>query len=265
MAANNNGYQFPIPASQPMADANAAGAALDAPAIAANSNRTIDDLTNCLRETKRRKTLKANPPTLTSVTSNEIAHSTLRQTAVAMELASETYGAAVGAPLWAQQMQANIAQQMQANIAQQTANIAQQMQANIAQQTANIAQQMQANIAQQTANIAGVSARLDNMEARRFNAAVAHNAELRPLRKVHPGHGNASPGTQVAAHGVEAPVGAVYPNFPANMNELMSMTRQDISRLAVWANETFGIQAGDTTIVRCHKFRSFVTGEHCSE
>ena len=245
MAANNNGYQFPIPASQPMADANAAGAALDAPAIAANSNRTIDDLTNCLRETKRRKTLKANhlnPPTLTSVTSNEIAHSTLRQTAVAMELASETYGAAVGAPLWAQQMQANIAQQ-----------------------TANIAQQMQANIAQQTANIAGVSARLDNVEARRFNAAVAYNAELRPLRKVHPGHGNASPGTQVAAHGAEAPVGAVYPNFPVNMNDLMSMTRQDISRLAVWANETFGIRAGDTAIVRCNKFRSFVTGKHYSE
>ena len=207
MAANNNGYQFPIPASQPMADANAAGAALDAPAIAANSNRAIDDLT--------------------SVTSNEIAHSTLRQTAVAMELASETYGAAVGAPLWAQQMQANIAQQ--------------------------------------TANIAGVSARLDNVEARLFNAAIAYNAEFRPLRKVHPGHGTASPGTQVAAQGDEAPVGTVYPNFPANMYDLMSMTRQDISRLAVWANETFGIQAGDTTIVRCHKFHSFVTGKHYSE
>ena len=109
MAANNNTFLMAIPASTALASPASAGAAQDA-----NQLRTIGDVTNCLREMKCRKVLKANElPALTAVTSNEVSCSFIHQVAVAAEVAAGTYGPLPGTPLWAQQMQQAVQQAVQ--------------------------------------------------------------------------------------------------------------------------------------------------------
>ena len=39
----------------------------------------------------------------------------------------------------------------------------------------------------------------------------------------------------------------------------VDMTHAEIAFLAQWANETFGIQAGDSLTIRRNKFRRFIS------
>ena len=139
----------------------------------------------------------------------------------AAEVAAGTYGPLPGAPLWAQQMQ----------------------------------QTMQTGFNKQ-------EARSNNLEARLFNRDIREgHITLHPLYKVRAGHGKAfpaPPGTRVPDLGPVAAVGTMYPGFPVNFYAVGDMTHAEIAFLAQWANETFGIQAGDSLTVRRNKFRFFV-------
>ena len=251
-----------IPASTALASPAAAGAAQDAPAIAANQLRTIGDVTNCLRETKRRKVLKANePPALTAVTSDEVSRSFVRQVAVAAEGAAGTYGPLPGAPLWAQQMQQAVQQAQQhtqqtVQHTQQTLQHVQQAQQHTQQTLQDMQQTMQTGFNKQ-------EARSNNLEARLFNRGIREgHIPLHPFYKVRAGHENAfpaPPGTHVPALGPVAAVGTMYPEFPVNLDAVGDMTHAEIAFLAGWANETFGIQAGDSITVRRSKFRHFIS------
>jgi hypothetical protein len=56
---------------------------------------------------------------------------------------------------------------------------------------------------------------------------------------------------------VAAPVGTAYPAelAPANHFELSSMTLEEISALAEWANDHFGIADGDVLAARLAKLQ----------
>jgi len=214
-----NQYAFKIPGSEPLADENANAHSTDAPAIESGAGRSIGDVTNCMRELKRRKVMKLNPPTLAAVTSDEVSASFVRQVAVASEVASGTYGARLGQPAWAVRMEDRLNQLMN--------------------------QQKQ------------LTARFDRMEARRFNRGKELDDPLVPLFKVRPGVGPPLPGCQATAV-EDAEIGARYPNFPASMNRLNALTRRQISVFAEWSNETFGIVDGDDVSTWRNKFRHFL-------
>ena len=138
------------------------------------------------------------------------------------EVAAGTYGPLPGAPLWAQQMQ----------------------------------QTMQTGFNKQ-------EARSNNLESRFFNRGIHEDhIPLHPFYKVREGPENAfpaPPGTLVPALGPVAAVGTMYPQFPVNLDAVGDMTHAEIALLAGWANETFGIQAGDSITVRRNKFRHFIS------
>ena len=96
-------YGFPIHATEPLADARAARFVVtDAPAIAADARCVLGDLSNSIREVNNRIFLKAQPPELVTVTSDEVSSSLLRQFVVTSKLAAVHHGEIAGAPIWAQ-------------------------------------------------------------------------------------------------------------------------------------------------------------------
>ena len=226
-------YNSDIPASLPLADPNAQALVPLAPVIAAGAPRNINDVTNAMQETSGRKRQKIINNA--SVTDAEVSYSAARQVAVTAEYAEGVYGA-VGAPGWAQPLFA----QLNAVHAQLNAGHAQlnaQLNAVHAMQQLNAAQHRN----------------------HRNATAGGLNPQLIPLVKVIAGVGPPTPGQPPAVPAVAvAPVGAVYPAAiaPANKNELDSMTLAQISQLAEWANDHFGIVVADNVGQRRNKLHN---------
>ena len=152
-----------------------------------------------------------------SVTDAEVSYSAARQAAVTAEYAQGVYGA-VGAPGWALPLFA-------------------QLNEVHAMQRLNTAQRRN----HRNANAGGL------------------NPQLIPLVKVIAGVGPPTPGQPPAVPAVAvAPVGAVYPAAiaPVNKNELDSMTLAQISQLAEWANDHFGIVDADNVGQRRNKLHN---------
>jgi hypothetical protein len=74
-----------------------------------------------------------------------------------------------------------------------------------------------------------------------------HDAQLNQLVKVNPGIGPPLTPHPASAGMLPAPVGTLYPAAmaPATFTEITDMTLAQISVLAEWANDDFGIRPGD--------------------
>ena len=210
-----NNYNMNIPSTAVLADAEAA-AICGPPAapIVAGNRRNLADLTNAMAETRARKRIKETNDA--SVSNAELSQSVVRETAVAVELAAGAYPNA-GAPAWAAELIANV----------------------------------QAL----TANVQAMDARMRLSTAQRWNHRNhATGGNFQQLVKVVANVGPPLPG-QGAQNPPTAAVGTVYPiEFaPANANDLGDMTCAQMSRLAEWANDHFGIVAGDPVEVQRNK------------
>ena len=236
-------YNSNIPAPLPLADPNAQALVPLAPVIAAGAPRNINDVTNAMQETSGRKRQKIINNA--SVTDAEVSYSAARQVAVTAEYAEGVYGA-VGAPGWAQPLFAQLnAVQAQLNAGQAQLN----------------AVQAQLNAGHAQLNKVHAMQRLNAAQRRNHRNANAGglNPQLIPLVKVIAGVGPPTPGQPPAVPAVAvAPVGAVYPATiaPANKNELDSMTLAQISQLAEWANDHFGIVVADNVRQRRNKLHN---------
>ena len=194
MNANGNAiYGFPIHATEPLADARAARFVVtDAPAIAADARCVLGDLSNSIREVNNRIFLKAQPPELVTVTSDEVSSSVMRQFVVTSKLAAVHHGEIAGAPIWAQLLVdqgRDTAAQVAAltiqgrDTAAEVAALTIQVRDTAAQvaaltiqgrdtaaQVAALTIQGRDNAAQATAQIATINNRLANIDARHRNA-----------------------------------------------------------------------------------------------
>lgn len=205
-------YNMDIPGSTGLANAHADGfCGPPAPAIASGNPRTAADLVHATAETRARKRQKKVDNA--SVTDAELSQSIIRETAVAAELAAGAYGIA-GAPLWAAQLTANVAT-------------------------------ISATVAQIDARLRLGTARRRNLRNHGTRGGGA-TPPFHQLFKVHANLGPPLPG-RAAQNPVAAPVGSIYPVgiAPATRDDLNNMTLGQISRLAEWANDNFGIVAGD--------------------
>eukprot|EP00339_Tiarina_fusa_P010297 CAMPEP_0117028038 /NCGR_PEP_ID=MMETSP0472-20121206/20426_1 /TAXON_ID=693140 ORGANISM="Tiarina fusus, Strain LIS" /NCGR_SAMPLE_ID=MMETSP0472 /ASSEMBLY_ACC=CAM_ASM_000603 /LENGTH=246 /DNA_ID=CAMNT_0004735423 /DNA_START=61 /DNA_END=801 /DNA_ORIENTATION=+ len=244
MAANN--YSASIPATAAMAHPGAAAENQDAGELLQGNPRTLVDLTNAVRETEHRRRLKANhPPSLTTVTSDELARSVLRQHAVASELAASEYaaGGGAGVPFWAQAMQ-------------NTLNDIKNDQTNMKNDLNDI-----------KVALGEMQQRERNDRARRRNGSKPAFSEdmLLILRKERAGWGQPLPGGygQVPAGNPPAastmcPVAPTAPCFPQTVQQCMGLTDDQIGNLSVWFNDDFGIVAADTVADRRAKFMDFI-------
>ena len=217
-----NNYNMNIPSTVGLADADAA-AICGPPAapIVAGNRRNLADLTNAMAETRARKHLKETNDA--SVSNAEVSQSVARETAVAVELAAGAYPNA-GAPAWAAELIANV-------------------------------QALTANEQALTATVQAMDARMRLSTAQRWNHRNhATGGNFQQLVKVVANVGPPLPG-QGAQNPPTAAVGTVYPiEFaPANANDLGDMTNAQMSRLAEWANDHFGIVAGDPVEVQRNK------------
>jgi hypothetical protein len=172
-------YGFPIHATEPLADARAARFVVtDAPAIAADERVVLGDLSNSIREVNNRIFLKAQPPELVTVTSDEVSSSVMRQFVVTSKLAAVHHGEIAGAPIWAQLLVdqgRDTAAQVAAltiqgrDTAAEVAALTIQVR-DTAAQVAALTIQGRDNAAQATAQIATINNRLANIDARHRNA-----------------------------------------------------------------------------------------------
>lgn len=209
-------YNTNIPSSPALADPDANNLAPIAPPTVAGTPRQINDLTNAAAETEARKLLKKTNDN--AVTTGEVAQSVCREFAVTAEYAAGLYGIG-GAPAWAAPL---------------------------------------------LATVNAIDARVTAMDARQ-RLAIAQRRNLRnqasggatpfqQLVKVNAGVGPPLP--QRAPQGVAAaPVGTTYPLAlaPLNHDALNSMTLDEISQLAEWANDDFGIVYGDLAPIQRNK------------
>ena len=224
-----NNYNMNIPSTVGLADADAA-AICGPPAapIVAGNRRNLADLTNAMAETRARKHLKETSDA--SVSNAEVSQSVVRETAVAVELAAGAYPNA-GAPAWAAGLIADV------------------------QALTAIVQTLTANVQALAANVQAMDARMRLSTAQRWNHRNhATGGNFQQLVKVVANVGPPLPG-QGAQNPPTAAVGTVYPiEFaPANANDLGDMTCAQMSRLAEWANDHFGIVAGDPVEVQRNK------------
>ena len=252
-----NNYNINIPSTVGLADADAA-AICGPPAapIVAGTGRNLADLTNAMAETRARKRTKETNDG--SVSNAEVSQSVVRETAVAVELAAGAYPNA-GAPAWAaglipnvQALTANV-QALTANEQALTANV-QALDANVQALTANV-QALTANEQALTATVQAMDARMRLSTAQRWNHRNhATGGNFQQLVKVVANVGPPLPG-QGAQNPPTAAVGTVYPIAfaPANADDLLNMTNAQMSRLAEWANDHFGIVAEDNVNVRRNK------------
>ena len=180
-------------------------------------------MTNAMAETKAR--MRQKKINHASVTDAELSESAVRQAAIASELVADTYnnGAGVGGtPAWAIPLTANVATL--------------------------------------TANVATMDARQRCERAQRRNRRhhiLGGNHPFTQLVKWNADVGPPLPG-QAAQNPPVAAVGTVYPTAgvvvaPTTPSELNSMTLAQISLLAEWANDDFGIVAGDTVAIQRNK------------
>mmetsp|Transcript_4241 Transcript_4241/g.8634 ORF Transcript_4241/g.8634 Transcript_4241/m.8634 type:complete len:215 (+) Transcript_4241:65-709(+) len=100
---------------------------------------------------------------------------------------------------------------------------------------------------------AAMTAALAAESARRYNSTAMSSADmdsfrLRPLPKTT---------TQV---GENSPIGTICPAdlFPRSMGDLKSLTEQNLSNLASWYGQDFGIQDDDELQTKRDKFLNFV-------
>eukprot|EP00523_Entomoneis_sp_CCMP467_P003265 CAMPEP_0168745756 /NCGR_PEP_ID=MMETSP0724-20121128/14785_1 /TAXON_ID=265536 /ORGANISM="Amphiprora sp., Strain CCMP467" /LENGTH=245 /DNA_ID=CAMNT_0008793485 /DNA_START=101 /DNA_END=838 /DNA_ORIENTATION=- len=229
-----------------------------APAIAAGAPRNAADVTAAAEETRARKRAKTVDNAL--VSDAELAASITREVAVASEHAAGTYGVAAagapaaGAPAWGVNLMRDMAA-LTANVATLTANVA-TLTANVGTLTANVGT-LEGNVGTLSATVAGIDARQRLALAQRRNARKASSGGNIPfvqLVKVNVGVGPPLPGAAAQNPNNDA-VGTTYPNAlaPATLYELDSWTSAQISALAEWANDDFGIVDGDTVEVRKSK------------
>ena len=224
-------YSINIPSTAALTNPSAAATCgPPAPAIAAGTLRNVVDMTNAMAETQARKRHKKVNPA--SVTDAELSESVVRQAAVASELVADMYNngaGGAGAPAWATPLVASVAT-------------------------------LAANVENLTANVATIDAR------QRCGCAQRRNQRNHPLGGNHPftqlvkcnaNVGPPLPG-QAAQNPPVATVGTVYPTAgfvmaPTTPHELNNMTLARISLLAEWANDDFGIVAGDTVAIQRNK------------
>lgn len=243
MAAAPNNYSVDIPPTVNLTDPAAAALAPSQPAIVAGSARALADVSNACAETKSRMKLRRN---FDNVTEDEVSEAVVREFAVASEVAAGLYGPA-GTPPWATAM----VNQVTALANQVTAL------ANLPNQVTALSNQVTA-LANQ---VAETNARGRSMEARSKNMArqsVGGNFELVQLCKVNADIGqplpNANAAGRLPAVGLvnAAAIGTVYPTaaggavrFPRMWDDIDTLTHADISALAEWLNDDFGIVRND--------------------
>jgi hypothetical protein len=254
----HNCYSIDIPASGPLADPNAQNVAPAAPAIEAGQLCQIEDVTNAMKELHSRKCQKIS--NIDSVTEDEMAHSVARLAAVSSE-----YAAGVGAPAWATQMEARMHARFDALF--DTIN------ARFDTVDARF-DTMDARFDTMDARFDTVDARFDTMEIqmaheRLETAQLRNNRRMKTIRVDHPlvplikviaGLGPPTMG-QVATNPPLAPVGTTYPGdlSPGSIRELEGMTLNQISVLAEWAHDNFGIVNEDLIRDRRAKLRGHYT------
>lgn len=112
------------------------------------------------------------------------------------------------------------------------------------------------------AQVDALTAMVRSDRARRLNANIPLQHPLTQLRKEVAGVGNPLPNRAPAAGVVAAPVGTLYPVAPgaggfapSNLDDLVNMTLDQISALSQWANDDFGIVAGDNVGQQRNKLR----------
>uniref|UniRef100_A0A7S2U4Q7 Uncharacterized protein n=1 Tax=Attheya septentrionalis TaxID=420275 RepID=A0A7S2U4Q7_9STRA len=230
----HNCYSIDIPASDPLADPNAQNVAPAAPAIEAGQLCQIEDVTNAMKELHSRKCQKTS--NIDSVTEDEMAHSVARLAAVTSE-----YAAGVGAPAWATQMEARMHARFDT------------MDARFDTVDARL----------YTTEIQMAHERLETAQLRNNRRiSTSADAPLVPLIKVIAGLGPPTIG-QVATNPplAPAPVGTTYPGdlSPGSIRELEGMTLNQISVLAEWAHDNFGIVNEDLIRDRRAKLRGHYT------
>jgi hypothetical protein len=237
-------YNINIPASAPLANATANNHVAVAAAIHAGQVRTLADVAEAREETMSRKRLKSVNDN--AVTADEISLSSLREVAVLGEGAAGLYGAPVvapgAAPAWALPLLALPGQV-----------------AALTNQVAALTNQLNALAGQVNA----MDARQRCQTAQRYNRVNCEDRAFRQLVKVNAGIGPPLPG-RAAQIILADPVGTLYPVaqafVPDTLAALNQMSASEISALAEWANEDFGIQAGDSLAVcRSQVFQHYST------
>jgi len=170
-------YAYPIPASEPVADALAAVHLQDAPAIEANAPCVLQDLANAMREVIHRTLVKLSH--VGNITSDELVRSVTRCTLVSGEVTERQLGVLpLGASPWAQLLAQG--RRTEAALAVLTNEVA-ELRVEV-RRTAAQGRRTEAAVTVLTNDVRGIGIKVANMDARRQNAlAISPGTELVPL------------------------------------------------------------------------------------